>query len=185
MKYQILCKVAIQNPLFIELNVIKQLCVLYATECLFSPFLGLLKVILADHLILNLSSIIWHLYAFTGPSLSLSLEQNFLLILIYLFFFVLDRYSVDQGKCWNELKFADENQPMVIRGLVTEPNSTSRSFSLWGYDKSATKEWKVVTINFHKMFSRICKFHENALFHCPKISNYWSNRFFIYLFLDD
>lgn len=48
---------------------------------------------------------------------------------------------------------------MTIRGLVTEPHSQDRVFSLWGYLTDAPKnkkEWLVITINFNNMFSKQC-----------------------------
>lgn len=69
------------------------------------------------------------------------------------------KYSVDQGKCWSTLDFADAANPLVVRQLVTEPESVTRTFSLWGYSskqKSMQREWAVVTVNFHGMFDRKC-----------------------------
>ena len=69
------------------------------------------------------------------------------------------RYSIDQGRCWHDVKFTLGNQEMVIRGLITEPHAKDRTFSLWGFFKDVSankKEWNVITINFHGMFSNKC-----------------------------
>eukprot|EP00794_Sanderia_malayensis_P006074 gene6074-6776_t len=67
-------------------------------------------------------------------------------------------YSLDQGRCWNSLKFSDD--PMIIKEIVTEPHSKKRSFSLWGYFKDPDQksvDWQVVTVNFHNVFTRKCQ----------------------------
>ena len=74
-----------------------------------------------------------------------------------MFLFPFFSYSFDQGRCWNTLKF--NNEPLVIRGLVTEPNAKKRAFSLWGYKTNQVpKEWRVITVDFGKLFKRPCKF---------------------------
>jgi len=65
------------------------------------------------------------------------------------------KYSLDQGRCWNSMKFTDD--PIIVRGLVTEPHSRKREFSIWGIihdDKS--RDWQVVTVNFNQLLQRKC-----------------------------
>eukprot|EP00795_Rhopilema_esculentum_P001947 gene1947-17485_t len=65
------------------------------------------------------------------------------------------QYSLDQGRCWNTFKFTDD--PMMIRGLVTEPNSKKRTFSIWGViEGDKEKTWQVVTVNFEDILTRRC-----------------------------
>ncbi|XP_066935897.1 sortilin-like [Clytia hemisphaerica] len=69
------------------------------------------------------------------------------------------KYSIDQGRCWHEFEFTSKNQPLQIQGLVTEPHSQERSFSLWGLRKDAKyedKEWIIVTVDFGKMLDKTC-----------------------------
>lgn len=69
------------------------------------------------------------------------------------------KYSIDQGRCWHEFSFTDENQPLVLQGLVTEPHSQERSFSLWGYRKDLSNKervWIVITVDFQNMFDNKC-----------------------------
>lgn len=83
------------------------------------------------------------------------------------------KYSIDQGRCWNEYKFTDSNNKVTIRGLVTEPHSQDRVFSLWGYLTDAPKnkkEWLVITINFNNMFSKQCSSEDLEEFY-PHASN--------------
>lgn len=54
------------------------------------------------------------------------------------------------------MKFTDD--PIVVKGLVTEPSSRKRTFSLWGILKSdGAKDWQVITINFGKILSKKCE----------------------------
>ena len=66
------------------------------------------------------------------------------------------RYSLDQGRCWTVMSFTSD--PMIVRGLVTEPHSKKRAFSIWGIIKTdVSRVWQVVTINFENILQRRCE----------------------------
>lgn len=70
------------------------------------------------------------------------------------------KYSIDQGRCWQKYRFYDNNEEFVVRGLVTEPFSKERTFSLWGYAKNVIPDkriFTVITVHFHGMFSKLCE----------------------------
>ena len=47
---------------------------------------------------------------------------------------------------------------MIVRGLVTEPHSKKRTFSIWGVIRNDdAKAWQVITISFENILNRKCK----------------------------
>ena len=93
-----------------------------------------------------------HSEAWCNYAESLLVICHFLIAIWALF----PRYSLDQGRCWSSMKYTDD--PMIVRGLVTEPHSRKRTFSIWGIiTNDESKSWQVVTINFEKILQRKCK----------------------------
>ena len=93
----------------------------------------------------------------------LSLSRVKILDTCQTFFHLLFRYSIDQGRCWHDYEFRDKNEPVTVQGLITEPHSKERTFSIWGYStKAAQKDriWEIVTVDFTNMFgAKKCKFY--------------------------
>ena len=69
-------------------------------------------------------------------------------------FSILNRFSYDEGHCWNEYKFSDEL--LSITGLLPEPSATSLNVSIWGFGPE-DRRWRVITIDFSAVLSNTCK----------------------------
>ncbi|KAJ1957939.1 vacuolar protein sorting/targeting protein PEP1 [Dipsacomyces acuminosporus] len=66
-------------------------------------------------------------------------------------------YSLDQGKTWLTLELPKEAKAMKVEFLTTTPDSTSRSFVLYG-TKDGGRKGVLVGLNFAGVQPRICKF---------------------------
>ncbi|CAI9720897.1 sortilin-like isoform X1 [Octopus vulgaris] len=64
------------------------------------------------------------------------------------------RFSTDEGHCWHDYKFTNEN--ISFTGLLTEPGSQSMSVSIWGFRQSDSK-WKVHIIDFKNVIHQKCQ----------------------------
>ena len=70
------------------------------------------------------------------------------------------RFSYDEGHCWNEYKFAkDENgnpDPIKVTGILPEPSAKSLNVSIWGFGLE-DHQWRAFTIDFSAVLDRKCK----------------------------
>lgn len=63
------------------------------------------------------------------------------------------KFSTDEGRCWHEYKFTNDN--ITYTGLLTEPGSQSMSVSIWGY-RDEDRSWKVHVIDFRQVIKEQC-----------------------------
>ncbi|XP_055841442.1 sortilin-related receptor-like [Episyrphus balteatus] len=62
-------------------------------------------------------------------------------------------YSTDEGENWQSYTF--HSKDLKVYGLMTEPNSNSTIFTLFGSEKQEHR-WLIVKVDFKKAFSRNC-----------------------------
>ena len=63
-----------------------------------------------------------------------------------MFYFVVIRYSVDEGTTWSTFNFT--KKPVNVYGLLTEPGEKTTTFSVFGSFSSGPHSWIIVQVNF-------------------------------------
>ena len=77
-------------------------------------------------------------------------------------------YSLNEGKQWNEYRFADTD--FEISYISTVPSDKSRNFVLWGKDLSNGKEIAAINIDFSGLTGRPCELNEKE----PEAGDYYN-----------
>ena len=75
----------------------------------------------------------------------------------HLLFFLVTRFSTDEGQCWKLYNFTE--QPFFVAGLASEPGTKVMNVSVWGFrpEEDGQPMWVVVTIDFQSLITRECE----------------------------
>ena len=76
-------------------------------------------------------------------------------------------YSLNQGRTWHYMNYDRYTANVTMSGLVTEPHSRSRMFSLWGHHSQVESEktgWVTFTISFKDLLNKKCKVNFSACY---------------------
>ncbi|XP_072026161.1 sortilin-like [Amphiura filiformis] len=65
------------------------------------------------------------------------------------------KFSYDEGHCWNEFQFSEDEAGIIVTGILPEPGEKSLNISIWGFGAD-DHLWRAYTIDFSAILTRQC-----------------------------